>query len=106
MGFSMKKSFLFGVTIMSGLLVVSQAYAEGAFEEHMTECIAKFANTSDSANVMLECTAGGGKLSDCKVVENSAPNKGFDKAAVCVASTLPVGSKTGAIRVPIRFVGT
>jgi hypothetical protein len=101
----MKKSFLFGMTLVSGLLVMGQAYAQSAFETHMTECVSKFANANDAATVMLECTAGGGKLADCKVVENSTPNKGFDKAAVCVASALPVGSKTGTIRVPIRFAG-
>jgi hypothetical protein len=102
---SMKKPFLFGMTLVSGLLVMGQAYAQSAFETHMTECVSKFANANDAATVMLECTAGGGKLSDCKVVENSTPNKGFEKAAVCVATALPVGSKTGAIRVPIRFAG-
>ena len=54
---------------------------------------------------MLECNAGGGKLGGCKVVDNSAPGKGFDKAAVCVAGFLPVGAKTGTIRVPVKFTG-
>jgi len=101
----MKKSFLFSVTLACGVLAMGNAYAESAFESHVTECVSKFANANDAATVMLECTAGGGKLSDCKVVENTTPNKGFEKAAVCVASGLPVGSKTGAIRVPIRFAG-
>ena len=46
-----------------------------------------------------------GKLSDCKVVENSAAGKGFDKAALCVAAFLPIGAKTGTIRVPLKFQG-
>ncbi|GAA0559013.1 hypothetical protein GCM10008942_04360 [Rhizomicrobium electricum] len=52
---------------------------------------------------MLECTAADGKLSDCKVLEAPAPAAGFDKAALCVAEALPVGSRTGSIKVPIKF---
>jgi hypothetical protein len=37
------------------------------------------------------------------VVENSAPGKGFDKAATCVASFLPMGSRSGVVRVPVKF---
>jgi hypothetical protein len=101
----MKTSVVFGTILVGSLIVFSTASAESAFEEHVTQCVGKYANANDSANVMLECTAGGGKLSDCKVVENNQPNKGFDKAAVCVAGSLPVGSKTGTIRVPVRFAG-
>lgn len=54
---------------------------------------------------MLECTADGGKLTGCKVLENSVPGKGFDKAALCVADALPMGSKTGTVKVPMRFPG-
>ena len=60
---------------------------------------------SDAALVVLECTAGGGKLTDCKVVQSDGSAKGFDKAAMCVADALPIGSKTGDIKVPIRFPG-
>ena len=74
-------------------------------EELDSDCVDKFASTSTSANVMLECNAEGGKLGACKVVDNSAPGKGFDKAAVCVASFLPMGAKTGTVRVPVRFTG-
>jgi hypothetical protein len=50
--------------------------------------------------------ATGGKLANCKVVENTGPaGKGFDKAAVCIADSMPMGSKTGTIRVPFRFSG-
>jgi hypothetical protein len=54
----------------------------------------------------LECTAAGGRLSGCKVLSNSAGGKGFDKAALCVADVLPVGSKTGVVKVPVRFPGS
>ena len=75
------------------------------FAEAMGKCLTKNANTRDAAMVMLECTADGGKLSGCKVLENSVPNKGFDKAALCVADALPMGSKSGVVKVPMRFPG-
>ena len=46
-----------------------------------------------------------GKLSGCKVLEDSKAGKGFDKAALCVADALPMGSKTGVVKVPMRFPG-
>jgi hypothetical protein len=52
---------------------------------------------------MLECTAADGKLTDCKVLEAPAPANGFDKAAMCVAEVLPVGTRTGSIKVPVKF---
>lgn len=52
---------------------------------------------------MLECVAADGKLNDCKVLEAPTPANGFDKAAMCVAQMLPVGSRTGAIKVPVKF---
>ena len=64
------------------------------------------ANTHDAASVTLQCTAGGGKLSDCKVVDNTAPGRGFDKAAMCVAESLPMGAKTGDIKIPVKFTGS
>ena len=63
------------------------------------------ANTHDAATVTLQCTAAGGKLSECKVVDNTTPGKGFDKAALCVADSLPMGTKSGSVKVPIRFSG-
>jgi hypothetical protein len=55
---------------------------------------------------MLDCNADGGKLSGCKVLSDSAPGKGFDKGALCVADALPIGSKTGEVKVPMRFPGS
>lgn len=86
------------------LACVSQASA-GSFEDSMGKCLTKNANTRDAAVVMLECTADAGKLTGCKVLENSQPNKGFDKAALCVADALPMGAKTGVVKVPMRFPG-
>jgi len=79
--------------------------ASADFAESMGKCLTKNANTRDAAMVMLECTADGGKLTGCKVLENSVPGKGFDKAALCVADALPMGSKTGTVKVPMRFPG-
>jgi len=81
------------------------ASSAGSFEESMGKCLTKFANTRDAATVMLECNADGGKLSGCKVITDSSGGKGFDKAALCVADALPMGSKTGPVKVPMRFPG-
>lgn len=75
------------------------------FAEAMGKCLTKNANTRDAAMVMLECTADGGKLTGCKVLDNNQPGKGFDKAALCVADALPMGAKTGVVKVPMRFPG-
>ncbi len=87
-------------------LVLASASAAASFEESMARCISKHANTRDAATVMLECSADGGKLSGCKVLQDSAAGKGFDKAALCVADALPMGSKTGQVKVPMRFPGS
>ena len=60
----------------------------------------------DAATVMLECSADGGKLSGCVVLQDSAAGKGFDKAALCVAEAVPMGAKTGQVKVPMRFPGS
>ena len=86
-------------------LVLASATAAASFEDSMARCLAKNANTRDSAVVMLDCTADGGKLSGCKVLSESLPGKGFDKAALCVADVLPIGSKTGEVKVPMRVPG-
>jgi hypothetical protein len=87
-------------------LAFAGAASAGSFEDNMSKCLTKHANTRDSAVVMLECTADAGKLSGCKVLENNQPTKGFDKAAVCVAEALPMGSKSGVVKVPMRFPGS
>jgi hypothetical protein len=88
--------------MIGSLFLVSGALAE-SFQTHATQCVEKFANPSVTASVVLECTAGGGKLSACKVVDNTAAGKGFDKAAICLADFLPMGSKEGTVRVPLKF---
>jgi hypothetical protein len=101
----MKKSLAVIGGIAGSLLLASSALADG-FQAHVTQCVEKFADPSVTASVTLECTAGGGKLSDCKVVDNTAAGKGFDKAAMCLADFLPMGAKTGPIRVPLKFQGS
>ena len=72
---------------LAGSLFVAQAAsAAGGFEDQMGRCLQQFANTRDAAQVMLECTADAGKLGDCKVIENSATGKGFDKHR-CISPT-------------------
>jgi hypothetical protein len=96
------------IAVMGGVslsLMLASATAAASFEESMARCLSKNANTRDSAVVMLDCTAQGGKLSGCKVASDSAPGKGFDKAALCVAEVLPIGAKTGEVKVPLRFPG-
>lgn len=94
---------LIGGTVLS--LALASAAAAGSFQESMSKCLTQNANTRDAATVMLSCTAGGGKLTACTVVSDSAPGKGFDKAALCVAAVMPMGDKTGDVKVPMRFPG-
>ena len=96
------------VTFVSGVglsLVLVGAATAADFQESMARCLEKNANTRDAATVMLSCTAAGGKVSGCTVVSDSMPGKGFDKAAVCVAEVMPIGAKTGEIKIPMRFPG-
>ena len=101
----MKKFIALGGGLVVSLMIANAASA-ASFEESMARCLTKHANTRDAATVMLECNADGGKLSDCKVLQDSASGKGFDKAALCVAEALPMGSKTGLVKVPMRFPGS
>lgn len=100
----MKKTISAVGSVAVGLMLAGAASA-ASFEDSMARCLSKNANTRDSATVMLSCMAAAGKLSDCKVLSDSAPGKGFDKAAVCIASALPLGNKSGEVKVPMRFPG-
>lgn len=100
----MKKTISVIGSVAFGLTLATSASA-ASFEDSMQRCLSKNANTRDSAMVMLSCTATAGKLSDCKVLSDSAPGKGFDKAAMCIASALPLGNKSGEVKVPMRFPG-
>jgi hypothetical protein len=86
-------------------LAFAGASSAADFQESMAKCLTKHANTREAAVVMLECSANAGKLSGCKVLDDSKAGKGFDKAALCVADALPMGSKTGTVKVPMRFPG-
>lgn len=96
------------VSLISGIALsftLAGSVGAASFQESMSKCLVKNANTKDAATVMLQCTAAGGKLSGCSVVSDSAPGKGFDKAALCVAEAMPIGDKTGEIKIPMRFPG-
>jgi hypothetical protein len=95
-------SLISGVVLSFALAGASNA---SSFQESMSKCLVKNANTKDSATVMLQCTAAGGKVSGCTVLSDSAPGKGFDKAALCVAQAMPMGDKTGELKIPMRFPG-
>lgn len=101
----MKISITIAAGVAGSFFIAQAALAGGGFEDQMARCLQQHANTRDAAQVMLECNADGGKLSDCKVVDNSASGKGFDKAAMCIAEKLPMGAKTGTVKVPFRFPG-
>ena len=100
----MKRPLLIAAGIVGAFSFVGQASA-GNLQSQIQDCLTKHANTSQAAAIMLECTAADGKLSNCKVIESNAPKKGFEAAAICVAQVLPMGGKTGQIRVPVRFPG-
>jgi hypothetical protein len=100
----MKKNFVMAVVLAGGLMAANASVAAD-FQEQMNSCLEKHANTHDKATVLLECDAQNGKLANCKVIEDSAAGKGFDKAAMCIADAMPMAGKTGTIRVPFRFSG-
>ena len=91
----------FGVITAGIAFIVAAPCAAGNLADQFATCAQKFSVTK-AASVMLECNAADGKLSDCKVVTADGA-AGADKAAMCVAEVLPVGSKTGSIKVPIKF---
>ncbi len=96
------------VPLLGGIalsLMLAGAAGAASFQDSMAKCLTKNANSKDSATVMLQCTASGGKLSGCSVISDSAPGKGFDKAALCVAEAMDLGDKTGEVKVPMRFPG-
>lgn len=72
----MKKS-LISVSIFAGAVLVSSAASAASFADQMNNCLERHANTRDKATVLLECDAQGGKLTNCKAVENNA-SKSFE----------------------------
>ena len=96
------KSIAFAAGMFGALALVGPACA-GDLRAAFSDCVNKFANAHQSVSVMLQCTAAGGKLTNCTVLDAPSPANGFDKAAQCVADALPIGDKTGTLKVPIRF---
>ncbi len=100
----LKKSM--GVLVAAaGVMAFAGSGFAGSLQDQFHSCVNQYANDKQSVSVMLECTAADGKLSACKVTDVPSPANGFDKAALCVADALPIGSKTGTVKVPIRFQG-
>jgi hypothetical protein len=99
----MKKKII-TVAVLAGGLSITGTSIAADFQAQMNACLERHANTRDKANVLLECEAQNGKLVNCKAIENNA-SKGFEKAAICIAESMPMAGKTGAIRVPFRFPG-
>lgn len=91
------------LAVAATALALSSAASAASLADQFTACAQKFANPKMGATVMLECNAADGKLNDCKVIDAPSPAAGFDKAAMCVAEVLPIGSRTGAIKVPVKF---
>ncbi len=94
---------LFGGIALS--FALASAASAASFQDSMNKCLTKNANTRDAATVMLQCKANAGKLEGCSVLSDSAPGKGFDKAALCVAQAMPMGDKAGDVKIPMRFPG-
>ncbi|MDE2181752.1 MAG: hypothetical protein KGJ78_01885 [Alphaproteobacteria bacterium] len=92
----------FGV---AALLAVAAPAGASNLADQFAICASRYAtgHQTDVASVMLECTAADGKLSDCKVLEAPTPPNGYDKAALCAADYLPIGTRTGTVKVPFRF---
>lgn len=90
--------------VIAATMAISASAFAGDFAKDFTACVDKYAaNPKAPASVMMECNAANGKLSDCKILEAPTPAAGFDKAALCVAEILPIGSKTGTTKVPLKF---
>lgn len=98
----LKKLVAFSVGV-AGMLATTGSALAGDLSVQFAKCVSTYADPHRTVSVMLECTAAGGKLSDCKMTEGPSPAVGFDKAAMCVADILPIGDKTGTVKVPIRF---
>ena len=97
------------IVILGGVLaafaIAGSAAADAkSYQAAVEKCLNQYANANDAATVTLECSAAGGKLDGCKVLDNTG-GKGFGQAAMCVAKEIPIGDKTGTIKVPVRFAG-
>ena len=101
----MKSNIAIIAGVLGAFAIVGSAAADAkSYQAAVERCLTQFANDTDAATVTLQCTASGGKLDGCKVLENTGA-KGFGQAAMCVAKEIPIGDKTGDIKVPVRFAG-
>jgi len=101
----MKSKIALIAGVLGCLAIAGSAAADAkSYQAAVEKCVNQYANANDAATVTLECEAAGGKLDGCKVVDNTG-GKGFGQAAMCVAKEIPIGDKTGTIKVPVRFAG-
>jgi hypothetical protein len=101
----MKSKFVILGGVLGAFAIVGSAAADAkSYQAAVEKCLNQYANATESATVTLECAAAGGKLDGCKVHDNTG-GKGFASAAMCVAKEIPIGDKTGTIKVPVRFAG-
>jgi hypothetical protein len=101
----MKSKFVILGGVLGAFAIVGSAAADAkSYQAAVEKCLNQYANATESATVTLECAAAGGKLDGCKVLDNTG-GKGFASAAMCVAKEIPIGDKTGTIKVPVRFAG-
>lgn len=101
----MKSNIAIIAGVLGAFAMVGSAAADAkSYQAAVEKCVNEYANSNDAATVTLECQAAGGKLDACKVVDNTG-GKGFGQAAMCVAKEIPIGDKTGTIKVPVRFAG-
>lgn len=99
---SVRQGAVYAVVAIGAALLMGSVQATGLSDVYGS-CLDKFANHKQAVTVMLFCNANSGKLKSCQVIDAPVPPNGFDKAALCVADALPVGSKTGPTKVPISF---
>ena len=92
--------FRVSIAALAGAVLLGAPALAGSLADQFASCANKY-SVSTAASVMLQCTAADGKLTNCKVLESASASA--DKAALCVADAIPVGSKTGDIKVPIKF---
>lgn len=95
----------FGFVALAFATLAAVPATAGDLNEVFKKCVTQYGRSVKDATVTLECMASDGKVSGCKVVDAPVPADGFDKAALCVADSLPIGNKTGEIKFPIKFTG-
>lgn len=90
--------------ILAAAVFAGPAVAD-TLQDQYSDCLIRYSDEAQTGDVMLQCNAEDGRLIGCRVTNAPVPTRGLDKAALCVASHIPVGQREGEVRVPIRFKG-